>query len=151
MRTFYAKSLIASSLLPLWLYGAGECKEIEKELQKLRMLKKMVQQELATNKKLLEQIRQERQALKELNASIQKEIETIQSQRIKKLAKDFESMDPEYAGEKLSKMKNLTIAAYILYNMNSRKAGEALNFVTPKALSTITQILTKLKNDEKKK
>ena len=60
-------------------------------------------------------------------------------------------MDPEYAGEKLSKMSDPAIAAYILFNMNPRKAGEALNYVDPKMLDKITSILTKLKKNAKKK
>ena len=88
--------------------------------------------------------------LEKLRQELQKEIQEINNMRYKKLAKDFENMDPEYAGEKLSKIEDPVIAAYILYNMNSRKAGEALNYIDPAALSTITKILIKLQRNDQK-
>ena len=151
MRTICAKSLAVISVAVLGAYADGECKEIQKEMKKLQNLKSLIEKKIDENKKLLQDIRQERQALQDLNQSIQKEMERIRSDRIKKLAKDFESMDPEYAGEKLSRIEDPKIAAYILYNMNSRKAGEALNYVSAEAVSKITQILTKLKRDNEKK
>ncbi len=148
MRAIYAKLLLAASLAGL-LYG-NECKEISKELRKLQELKNFIEAKIAKNRKLLKKINEQKKALQELNATIHKQITKIRTTRFKKLAKDFESMDPEYAGEKLSKIEDPKIAAYILYNMNSRKAGEALNYVEPKSLSTIVKILTQLKKDEKK-
>ncbi len=110
----------------------------------------MLKKELERNKAILAKIEKEKKALQDLNQTLAKQIEQIKSTRYKKLAKDFESMDPEYAGEKLSKLKDPKIAAFILYNMNPRKAGEALNYVEPKMVSRITSILTQLEKNETK-
>ncbi len=128
-----------------------EIKEIEKEMQKLKTLQKQLKKEIEKKKKILGQIIEERKRLEDFKKTIDKQIKDIQSKRYKKLAKDFENMDPEYAGEKLSKFKDPKIAAYILYNMKSKKAGEALNYVEPEQLNKIAKILTQLKNNEKSK
>ncbi len=148
MRAIYAKFILLS--LALSLFGDAQLREIQKELQKLQALRQQLRADIAKNEELLAKIEEEKKSLQELNATINEQIQRIQSDRFKKLAKDFESMDPEYAGEKLSKMKDPEIAAYILLNMNSRKAGEALNYVDPEMLSRITTILTKLKRNGKK-
>ncbi|WP_201338425.1 MULTISPECIES: hypothetical protein [unclassified Nitratiruptor] len=148
MRAIYVKLFFIVSISSLLF--ANECKEISKELKKLQELKTVVEAKIAKNKKLLQEIKAQKKALQDLNATIEKQIAQIESQRFKKLAKDFEGMDPEYAGEKLSKIEDPKIAAYILYNMNSRKAGEALNYVAPESLSKIVKILTQLKKHEKK-
>ncbi len=148
MKATLGKIILASSLA-ISLYADSAQKEIDKELQKLAKLKAIIEKKIAKNKEILASIQQEKANLEQLKRSIDKQIEEIQSQRYKKLAKDFESMDPEYAGEKLSKI-DPKIAAYILYNMNSRKAGEALNFVAPETVSKITKILTQLRKNEQK-
>lgn len=148
MKAIFAKFILLSFALSL--FGDAQLREIQKELQKLQALRQQLQADISKNEKLLAKIEEEKKSLQDLNASINEQIKQIQSERFKKLAKDFESMDPEYAGEKLSKMKDPTIAAYILFNMNSRKAGEALNYVDPDMLSRITAILTKLKKNGKK-
>ncbi len=148
MKAIFAKFILLSFALSL--FGDAQLREIQKELQKLQALRQQLQADISKNEKLLAKIEEEKKSLQDLNASINEQIKQIQSERFKKLAKDFESMDPEYAGEKLSKMKDPTIAAYILFNMNSRKAGEALNYVDPDMLSRITTILTKLKKNGKK-
>ncbi len=147
MKIIYAKFILLS--LVLSLFGDAQLREIQKELQKLQGLRQQLQADIAKNEKLLAKIEEKKKSLQELNATINEQIQQIQSERFKKLAKDFESMDPEYAGEKLSKMKDPEIAAYILINMNSRKAGEALNYIDPEMLSRITTILTKLKKNNK--
>ncbi len=147
MKIIFVKFILLSNALVL--FGDAQLHEIQKELKKLATLRQKIQNEIAKNKKLLAKIEQEKKDLKDLNASINKQIKQIRSERFKKLAKDFENMDPEYAGEKLSKMNDPKIAAYILYNMNPRKAGEALNYVDPVMVSRITTILTKLKKNGK--
>ncbi|BCD59936.1 hypothetical protein NitYY0814_C0694 [Nitratiruptor sp. YY08-14] len=112
-------------------------------------MQKILKKQIEEKKRLLKQIKEEEAKLQQFKKELDTQLRTIQSQRFKKLAKDFESMDPEYAGDKLSKIKDPKIAAYILYNMKSKKAGEALNFIDPEALNKITVILTKLKNDKK--
>ncbi len=149
MKALCIKFCIISSLA-LTAFADAQQKEIQKELAKLQQLKNYIDTKIAQDQKLLKQIREEKAFLQQLKKSLEEERKKINTERYKKLAKDFENMDPEYAGEKLSKMENPTIAAYILYNMNPRKAGEALNYVDPKVLSKISQILIKLKKHEKK-
>ena len=148
MRALLEKTILLSSLV-LISFANTQQKEIQKELQKLANLKAIIEKKIAKNKELLKKIEEEKKKLQNLQKKIEKQIKEIQNKRFKKLAKDFENMDPEYAGEKLSKIDS-KIAAYILYNMNSRKAGEALNYVAPPMVSKITKILTQLRNNEQK-
>ncbi len=148
MKATLEKITLLSSLA-LLTYADTVQKEIDKELQKLAKLKMVIEKKIAKNKKILASIEQEKKSLEQLKRSIDKQIKEIQVRRYKKLAKGFESMDPEYAGEKLSKI-DPKIAAYILYNMNSRKAGEALNYITPESVGEITKILTQLRRNEQK-
>ncbi len=138
------------SSLALGAYADAQQKEIQKELRRLEKLKAYIDEKLAADQKVLERIQKERAALEKLKRSLDEERKKIDDVRYKKLAKAFENMDPEYAGEKLSKMEDPVIAAYILYNMNPRKAGEALNYVDPQAVSNITKILIKLRKNAKK-
>ncbi|BAF69751.1 hypothetical protein [Nitratiruptor sp. SB155-2] len=150
MKSFWQKSLTVFILISTSsLFAQTEKKEIQKELEKLRTMQEILKKQIKEKKLLLEKIKEEETKLQRFKKMLDNQIKTIQSQHFKKLAKDFESMDPEYAGEKLSKIKDPKIAAYILYNMKSKKAGEALNFIDPEALNKITVILTKLKNDKK--
>ena len=59
-------------------------------------------------------------------------------------------MDPELAGEKISKIQDPRRAALIVYNMKERSAGAALNYVDPKRVSEIVRILTEIKKIAKK-
>ncbi len=143
MRVIFA-SLLTVSLL----YSQTEIKELEKEIKKLEKLKEEIHTKLERNREVLAKIEQEKKSLEELRKRVEKEIKEIEKKRYKKLAKDFENMDPEYAGEKLSKFDDPKIAAYILFNMNSRKAGEALNYTDAKMVNKISKILTQLKNEK---
>jgi len=147
-RAIYAKLFFSFFLFTQGVV-ANECKEIEKELQQLEKLQKAIEQKIEKNEQLLQQIKQEKESLEAFRKTLNQEVENLQSERFKKLAKDFESMDPEYAGEKLSQMEP-KIAAYILFNMKSRKAGEALNFVSGEMVNKISKILTQLKQNGKK-
>jgi len=150
MRAFYAKTLIIVVSLCGAAFADAQQKELQKEMERLQQLRKTIEAKLTRNQKILAQIQEEKKALQKLKEELERERKDLNNARFKKLAKDFENMDPEYAGEKLSKMQDPRIAAYILYNMNSRKAGEALNFVDPDAVSKITQILVRLRKNEKK-
>ncbi len=114
------------------------CKELNKEIKKLTQLKSKVEEEIRKNKELLKKIEKERESLRE-------EERRIKSERFKKLAEMFSKMDPELAGQKLSAFTDPTEAAYILYNMKTRKAGEILNYVDPKVVDKIVQILTNIR------
>ncbi|MRJ02195.1 MAG: hypothetical protein GXO19_04000 [Epsilonproteobacteria bacterium] len=142
--------LPVSLLLVSALSAQNPCREIEKEVERLQKMRSTIQRRLQENREILRKIEEEKRELEEFKKEIEREQKEIQKERYKKLAKDFESMEPEMAGEKFSNMDNPKIAAYILYNMNSRKAGDALNYVDPKMVNKIVKILTELKRYEKR-
>ena len=125
-------------------------KEIKIEIEKLKRLRIEVEKKIKEDQKLLQKIKEEREKLRKEREEFEKFIKQVESERYKKLAKVFEKMDPELAGDKLSKMKDPKIAAYIIYNMKDRKAGEILNYVDPKMVDKITKILTDIKRKNKK-
>ena len=125
-------------------------KEIKIEIEKLKKLRVEVEKKIKEDEKLLQKIKEEREKLKKEREAFEKYIKQVESERYKKLAKVFEKMDPELAGDKLSKMKDPKIAAYIIYNMKERKAGEVLNYVDPKMVDKITKILTDIKQKAQK-
>ncbi len=125
-------------------------KEIKIEIEKLKKLRIEVEKKIKEDQELLQKIKEEREKLRKEREEFEKYIKQVESERYKKLAKVFEKMDPELAGDKLSKMKDPKIAAYIIYNMKDRKAGEVLNYVDPKMVDKITKILTDIKRKNKK-
>ncbi len=149
VKTFCVKTVFLVSFIENSLSAQTECKEIKKEIEKLEKLQKKIEERIKKNEEILASIKKEKEELEVFKKRLDEEILKLQSERFKRLAKDFESMDPEFAGEKLSMMEDAKIAAYILYNMNPRKAGEALNYVSPKMVSKISKILTQLKNGKK--
>jgi flagellar motility protein MotE (MotC chaperone) len=54
-------------------------------------------------------------------------------------------MDPELAGQKISKFTDPKEAAYIIYNMKERKAGAVMNYIDPEVVDKIVKILTDIK------
>ncbi len=123
--------------------------ELQKEIERLQKLRAQIEKDLAKKEELLKRIEKEKEALKTEREELKKAKEEMSSQRYKKLAKDFEGMEPEMAGEKLSKIDDPVKAAYILYNMKSKSAGEALNYVDPKRVSQIVKILTELRRKQR--
>jgi len=119
--------------------------EISIELEKLKKIREEVEKKIEEDKKILQKIKEEREKLKKEREDFERYIKQVESERYKKLAKVFEKMEPELAGEKISKMKNPKTAAYIIYNMKERKAGEVMNYVDPKMVNKILKILTQLK------
>ncbi|WP_187646982.1 MotE family protein [Nitrosophilus labii] len=147
MRFFYVIFLISSfNFSQTLLFAQAEIKEIKIEIEKLIKLKKEVEAKIEKNRELLKKIEQEQEKLKTAQENLKKLQEEMRKDKYKKLAKAFEGMEPEMAGEKLSKLDDPVKAAYILYNMKAKAAGEALNFVEPKRVSQIVKILTDLKN-----
>jgi len=142
--------LVAVLTLSLLIPGAlgqerVEKKETKKEIEKLLSLKKEVSSLIKKNQKLLKKIEEERKKLQKEREEFQKEIEEAKSERYKKLARIFSKMDPEMAGQKISAMTDPKEAAYIIYNMKSRVAGEIMNYVDPQMVNKIVNILTKIK------
>jgi len=143
---FWVAVILISLLFPNALgQEQVETKETKKEIEKLLSLKKEVESLIEKNRKLLKKIEQEREALKKEREAFEKEVQEVQSERYKKLALMFSKMDPEMAGQKISAMTDPKEAAYILYNMKSRVAGEILNYVDPKMVDKIVKILTNIK------
>ena len=145
MRFLFVNFIISSILLSN-LFADARTKEIEKEIQRLEKTEGIVKKEIDKNENLLKKIEKEKKELSEQKDNLKKMVEDIKKTRYKNLAKAFEAMDPEMAGEKISKMDDPKKAAYILYNMKARKAGAVLNNVDPKRVSQIVKILTDLKN-----
>lgn len=142
--------LVAVLTLSLLIPGAlgqeqVEKKETKKEIEKLLSLKKEVSSLIKKNQQLLKKIEEERKKLQKEREEFQKEIEEAKSERYKKLARIFSKMDPEMAGQKISAMTDPKEAAYIIYNMKSRVAGEIMNYVDPQMVNKIVNILTKIK------
>ncbi len=127
-----------------------EKQEARKEIVKLEKLRKEIKSLIEEKKRLLEKIREEREALRKEKEELIKLQKRMESERYKKLAKVFEKMDPELAGQKISKLSNPKEAAYIIYNMKERKAGEVLNYVDPEMVNKIVKILATVKTKEKK-
>ncbi len=142
--------LVAVLTLSLLIPGAlgqerVEKKETKKEIEKLLSLKKEVISLIKKNQQLLKKIEEERKKLQKEREEFQKEIKEEKSERYKKLARIFSKMDPEMAGQKISAMTDPKEAAYIIYNMKSRVAGEIMNYVDPQMVNKIVNILTKIK------
>lgn len=142
---FLVAVLVLSFLSPAFGQEQVAKKEVQKEIQKLLELKKQLESLLEEKQELLKRIEEEREKLKEEKEEFQREVQEVQSDRYKKLAEIFSKMDPEMAGQKISAMSDPKEAAYILYNMKSRIAGEVMNYVDPKMVNRIVNILVNLK------
>ncbi len=127
-----------------------EKKEIDKEIQRLTKLKNEVQELIKKNNELLAKLKEQEKKLDKKKKEFEKFLKEAEKDRYKKLAKVFEKMDPELAGEKISKIQDPKKAAYIVYNMKERSAGAALNYVDPQRVSEIVSILTEIKKFAKK-
>lgn len=125
----------------------AQVEELKKEAEKLKQIRDEIKATYQKNEALLEQIRKERQTLELLKKEIEESKKKIQDERYKKLAKVFEKMDPEMAGQKLSKMESAEDAAYIIFNMNEKKAAAVLDNTDPIMVSKIVKILTRLKEE----
>ncbi|WP_163328070.1 magnesium transporter MgtE N-terminal domain-containing protein [Desulfurobacterium thermolithotrophum] len=146
---FLVTLVLFSFISSLSAWGQGiEKHEAQKEIERLKKLKVEVQRLLEEKKNLLKKIEEEKKQLEEEKKAFEKKIKEIESERYKKLAQIFEKMDPEMAGQKLSKFSDPKEAAYIIYNMKSRKAGNVLNYVDPEMVNKIVEILTKVKKQK---
>ncbi|WP_456402965.1 hypothetical protein [Persephonella sp.] len=126
-----------------------EMEEIQKEIKRLEKLRSEIRSLLDEKRKILKDIEEKEKALKEKENKIKELAKKVEEDRYKKLAKVFEKMDPEMAGEKISKMSDPKKAAYIIYNMKERLAGEVMNYVDPIMVDKITKILTDLRKVKK--
>jgi len=123
--------------------------EIKKEIDRLIKLREEIKKLIEEKKKILRQIEEKEKSLEDKEKSIKNLLKKAEKERYKKLAKVFEKMDPEMAGEKISKMTDPVKAAYIIYNMKERLAGEVMNYVDPEMVDKITKILTDLRKNQR--
>jgi len=144
------RSLIVSLItLSFFAYGQPEKLEIEKEIKRLEKIREEIKQLIQKNEKILKDIEEQRKKLAKEKEELNKLKKEILDERYKKLAKMFEKMEPEIAGEKISNMEDPKKAAYIIYNMKESKAGAVLDNTSPDMVNQIVQILTQLKKKEK--
>jgi flagellar motility protein MotE (MotC chaperone) len=144
---FLVVSLIAISFVAV---GQPEKTEIEREIERLKNLRVEIKKLIEKNNQILQKIKEEKEQLAKEKEELEKLKKEILDERYKKLAKVFEKMEPELAGEKISNMEDPKKAAYIIYNMKESKAGAVLDNVSPDMVNQIVKILTKLKKEEGK-
>ncbi|MCX7760786.1 MAG: hypothetical protein N2Z81_06310 [Hydrogenothermaceae bacterium] len=143
------KRFIVVSLLTVSSYVFGQTEELKKEAERLEKLRNDIKSEYAKNQEILKQIKEERQKLEQLKKEFEEQTKKIKDERYQKLAKVFEKMDPEEAGKKISKAENPQEIAFILYNMNEKKAAAILNNTDPDMVNKILKYLTLLKEQSK--
>lgn len=140
------RKYIVISLLTLSSLSYAQVDELKKEVEKLEKLRGDIKSEYIKNQEILKQIKAEREKLEQLKKEIEEQIKKIKEERYQKLAKVFEKMDPEEAGKKISKAENPEEIAYILYNMNEKKAAAILNNTEPDMVNKILKHLTLIKS-----
>jgi flagellar motility protein MotE (MotC chaperone) len=106
---------------------------IKKETERLKTLKKEVEEDIVKYTRLLKQIE------KSL-----KQAEETGNKRLRHVAKAYESMPPEDAASRLSGLDNKT-AVQILLKMNSKKAGLVIGMMEAKKATKLTKEIAKLK------
>lgn len=138
------KRFILVGILIVSKFSLAQVDELKKEAQKLEKLRNDIRAEYTKNQEVIKQIRAERERLEQLKREIEEQTRKIKEERYMKLAKVFEKMDPEEAGKKISKAENPEEIAFILYNMNERKAAAILNNTEPDMVNKILKYLTQL-------
>lgn len=147
MKKLFKTQIITIGTLLTISFSHPQEKEIKSEIEKLIKLREELKTTYENNQALLEKIKKEKEELEKLKKQLEDQQKKIAEERYKKLAKIFEKMDPELAGEKFSKMESAEDAAYILYNMNEKKAAAILNNTDPVMVNKIVRILSGLKKN----
>jgi flagellar motility protein MotE (MotC chaperone) len=106
---------------------------IKKEMERLKLLKKEVNEDIEKYTGLLKQI----------DKSLQK-AEDLGNKRMKHVAKAYEAMQPEDAASRLSGLDRET-AVQVLLMMNSKKAGLVIGNMEAKKATLLTKDIAKLK------
>jgi flagellar motility protein MotE (MotC chaperone) len=106
---------------------------VKKETERLKTLKKEIEEDIAKYTKLLKQI----------DKSLT-EAEEIGNKRLRHVAKAYEAMPPEDAASRLSGLDNET-AVQILLKMNSKKAGLVIGMMEAQKATSLTKEIAKLK------
>jgi flagellar motility protein MotE (MotC chaperone) len=106
---------------------------IKKETERLKLLKKEVNDDIEKYSILLKQI----------DKSLER-AEEIGNKRMKHVAKAYEAMQPEDAASRLSGLDRET-AVQVLLMMNSKKAGLVIGNMEAKKATLLTKEIAKLK------
>jgi flagellar motility protein MotE (MotC chaperone) len=106
---------------------------LKKETERLKTLKKEVEDDIAKYTALLEQI----------DKSL-KQAEEVGNKRLKHVAKAYEAMQPEDAASRISGLDNDT-AVQILLKMESKKAGLVIGMMGAQRATLLTKEIAKLK------
>lgn len=106
---------------------------LKKETERLKTLKKEVEDDITKYTALLEQI----------DKSL-KQAEEIGNKRLKHVAKAYEAMQPEDAASRISGLDN-DMAVQILLKMESKKAGLVIGMMGAQRATVLTKEIAKLK------
>ncbi|RJQ45390.1 MAG: hypothetical protein C4538_08150 [Nitrospiraceae bacterium] len=106
---------------------------IKQEAERLKTLKKEVEDDIAKYNNLLQQIEKSLQ-----------QVEETGNKRLRHVAKAYEAMPPEDAATRLSGLDNDT-AVSILLKMESKKAGLVIGMMESKKATLLTKEIAKLK------
>ena len=106
---------------------------IKKETERLKILKKEVEEDIVEYTKLLKQIEKSLTQAQEIG-----------NQRLRHVSKAYEAMQPEDAALRLSGLDNET-AVQILLKMNSKKAGLVIGMMESEKATKLTKVIAKLK------
>ena len=106
---------------------------IKQEMERLKTLKKEVEDDIVKYTNLLQQIEKSLQQAEESG-----------NKRLRHVAKAYEAMPPEDAATRLSGLDNET-AVEILLKMESKKAGLVIGMMDTKKATLLTKEIAKLK------
>jgi len=106
---------------------------IKQETERLKTLKKEVEDDIAKYTSLLQQIEKSLQ-----------QVEQTAGKRLRHVAKAYEAMAPEDAAVRLVGLDNET-AVQVLLKMESKKAGLVIGMMDSKKATTLTKEIAKLK------
>ncbi|MBI4848049.1 MAG: hypothetical protein HY808_05650 [Nitrospirae bacterium] len=106
---------------------------IKQETERLKILKKEVEDEISKYSNILQQIEKSLQLAEETG-----------NKRLRHVAKAYEAMPPEDAAQRLVGLDNET-AIQILLKMESKKAGLVIGMMDSKKATLLTKEIAKLK------
>ena len=129
----YAEDDITSTNEKQKLEMAQKEEIIKQETERLKILKKEVEDDIVKYTNLLQQIEKSLQQAEESG-----------NKRLRHVAKAYEAMPPEDAATRLSGLDNET-AVQILLKMESKKAGLVIGMMDSKKATLLTKEIAKIK------
>ncbi|MBI5056682.1 MAG: hypothetical protein HZB61_08715 [Nitrospirae bacterium] len=131
--TAYAEDDAAGGIEKQKLELAKKEEIIKQETERLKILKKEVEDEIAKYSNILQQIEKSLQMAEETG-----------NKRLRHVAKAYEAMPPEDAAQRLVGLDNET-AIQILLKMESKKAGLVIGMMDSRKATLLTKEIAKLK------